>query len=263
MIRRLEEGDRASLVSLLMAAPPHNLYLLGNVEANGFDADFCEFFGDVVDGQVRGVVNRYMNGWTVFGGADADWVGLGGVVDRHAVVADRLQDNPGGVKSFLPYLQNYTQASLTEDHLMEVPPNGLQPQTARAGFVVRKAALDDLAGLVRLYGEAADMTRTPAAVERPLRDRRVWLALKDGEVVAAALTNAETNELGMIGGVFTAPAWRGYGLSQAVCSGLCVELIETGRQPVLYWHNPAAGHVYVKLGFRPIGMWRSVRLTQR
>ena len=67
----------------------------------------------------------------------------------------------------------------------------------------------------------------------------------------------------MVGGVYTSPAWRGNGLSQAVCSGLCAELIEIGRQPVLYWHDPAAGHVYTKLGFRPIGTWRSVRLKQR
>lgn len=263
MIRRLEEGDRASLMALLMAAPAHNLYLLGNVEANGFEADFCEFFGDVVDGQVRGVVNRYMNGWTVYGAADADWAGLGNVVDTHAVVAERLQDNPGGVASFLPYLKRYAQSSLTEDHLMEMPPNGLQPQVAGADFEVRKATVDDLDGLVRLYADAADMARTRPGVERPLHDRRVWLALKEGEVVSAALTNAETKELGMIGGVFTLPAWRGKGLSQAVCSGLCAELMATGRQPLLYWHNPAAGHVYVKLGFRPIGMWRSVRLSLR
>jgi predicted GNAT family acetyltransferase len=107
------------------------------------------------------------------------------------------------------------------------------------------------------------MSRTPPAIERPLRDRRVWLALKEGDVVAAALTNAETSSLGMVGGVYTAPAWRGNGLSQAICSGLCAELIAIGRQPVLYWHDPAAGYVYAKLGFRPIGTWRSVRLSQR
>jgi uncharacterized protein len=263
MIRHLGESDRASVTALLSAAPQLNLYLLGNLEANGFDADFCEFFGDVVDGRVCGVVNRYMTGWTVYGEADADWAGLGEVVDSYPIVAERLQDNPGGIASFLPYLRRYVASSLTEDNLMQLPANGLRPQVARAGFVVRKATMSDLAGLIALFADAGDMSRTPPAVERPLRDRRVWLGLKEGDVVAAALTNAETTSLGMVGGVYTSPAWRGNGLSQAICSGLCAELIAIGRQPVLYWHNPAAGHVYAKLGFRPIGTWRSVRLNQR
>jgi predicted GNAT family acetyltransferase len=117
--------------------------------------------------------------------------------------------------------------------------------------------------LIALFAGAGDMARTPAGVERPLRDRRVWLALRDGEVVAAALTNAEIEGMGMIGGVYTTPAWRGHGLSQAVCSGLCAELIANGRTPLLYWHNPMAGYVYTKLGFRQIGTWRSVRLAAR
>ena len=263
MIRRLEEQDRSGLLELLHRTPHMNLYLLGNVEANGFDADFCEFFGDVSEGRVRGVVNRYMTGWTIFGAEDADWNGLGEVVDHSPVTAERLQDNPGGVSTFLPYLTRYVAGSLTEDQVMELPPGSLRQSKAPAGFVVRKAGIDDLKMLIDLFADAADMARTPAAVERPLRDRRVWLAERDGIAVAAALTNAETQTLAMIGGVYTRPEWRGMGLSQAICGALCAELIGVGRQPVLYWHNPAAGHVYRKLGFRAIGTWRSVHLTLR
>jgi uncharacterized protein len=141
-----------------------------------------------------------------------------------------------------------------------LPAGRLQRQAPPDGFVIRRAGLDDLAKLVAFFSGAGHMSRSPAGVERPLRNRRVWIALKDGEVVAAALTNAETERLAMVGGVYTAPAWRGRGLSQAVCSALCDELIQTGRQPVLYWENPAAGRVYTKLGFRAIGTWRSLRL---
>jgi uncharacterized protein len=277
MIRRLTEADRLSVKMLLSAAPQLNLYLLGNLETYGFDTDFCEFYGDLAGdldrdrdrdregnveaARVRGIVNRYASGWTVYGTGDADWAGLGEVVDNHPVVADRLQDNPGAIASFLPYLHKYKAGSLTEDQLMELPEGELRPQSTPAGFEVRKATLDDLAGLIALFVDAAKMARTPPAVERPLRDRRVWIGLKDGVIVSAALTNAETDTLGMIGGVYTAPKWRGHGLSQAICSGLCRELLATGRRPLLYWHYPPAGHVYTKLGFRPIGTWRSVRLT--
>src|SRR3954464_4603478 len=107
MIRRLGEADRASLNQLLSADEALNLYLMGNLAMIGFDTDFCEFYGDVVDNRVRAVVNRYMTGWTVYGDDGADWVGLGHLVDAHAVEATRLQDNPGGVPSFTPYLHRY------------------------------------------------------------------------------------------------------------------------------------------------------------
>lgn len=263
MIRRLGEDDRECVVALLSAAPQHNLYMLGNVEANGFDQDFCEFFGDVVDGRVRGVVNRYMEGWAVYGLPDADWGGLAQVVDSHEVVATRLQDNPGGVATFLPYLTRYVGNLVEEEALMELPLDGLKLPDVPDGFVVRRATMADLPGLVALYADAGYMTRTPAAVERPLRDRRVWVVLKDDVVVASALTNAETSHAAMIGGVFTMVDWRGVGLSQAVCGCLCAELIAVGRQPYLYWKNPAAGHVYRKLGFRQIGVWRAVKLERK
>jgi predicted GNAT family acetyltransferase len=64
----------------------------------------------------------------------------------------------------------------------------------------------------------------------------------------------------MIGGVYTPPAMRGRGLSQAVCSALCAELMAAQKQPILYWDTPAAGAVYRKLGFCATGTWRSVWL---
>ena len=163
MIRRLGESDRASVITLLSAAPQLNLYILGNLHTYGFDADFCEYFGDVEDGHLRALVNRYATGWTVYGEGSADWVGLGAVVDSHGEEAERLQDNPGGIESFLPYLQGYVAASLAICHLMELPDGGLQPQSARAGFVVRKATMDDLAGLIALFTDAGHMSRTPAS----------------------------------------------------------------------------------------------------
>jgi uncharacterized protein len=114
--------------------------------------------------------------------------------------------------------------------------------------------------LVAFYAHAEGMTRPPQAVARPLQDTRLWLAEQDGQILSTALTNAETQHLAMIGGVFTRPAARGRGLSQAVCSALCQDLFAAGCQPVLYWGEPVAGAVYHKLGFRPIGQWRAVWL---
>ncbi len=262
MIRALGRADYDGTVRLLGMSPPLNLYMLGNLEKHGFEADFCQFWGDFGDEEranaaPRAVLNRYMSGWSVYGLPDADWGGLAAVMDAHAQAGTRLQDNPGGVTSFLPFLRRYAVEQVTEEELMALRAEDFRPARPPSNCEVRRATLADLDALAALYAEAEHMTRTRAAVERPLRHTRVWAALTGSEMRAAALTNAETSGLAMIGGVYTLPAWRGRGLSQAVCSALCAELLSEGVQPFLYWDTPAAGAVYRKLGFHRVGVWRS------
>ena len=267
MIRPLTEADRAATLAFLGVAPHFNLYMLGNLEKLGFAHEFCEFWGDVteVDGAtvMTAVLNRYMSGWTVYGQAAANWQGLGAILDAHGVTPERLQDNPGGIDSFVPYLQRYGQEKMEIEEVMDLRADDFQPLPAPAGVTIRRGTLADLPKLVAFYSEAGTMARTPTAVERPIRDTRLWLAEEQGEVISTALTNAETSTLAMIGGVFTPPAQRGRKLSQAVCSALCADLLAADKQPVLYWGNPAAGAVYHKLGFRPQGQWRAVWLQAR
>lgn len=267
MIRLLAEPERDAAIRLLANAPQLNLYILGNLETLGFAQDFCEFWGDVVETahghcRLRAILNRYMTGWALYGEADADWAGLGHIVDTHRAGATRLQDNPGGIASFLPYLQRYASAQISVEELMVLDENALHPVTPAADIVVRRGRMTDLPALTKFYATAGDMARSPAAVVRPLQDTRLWLAEQHGEILATALTNAEIQQMAMIGGVYTAPAARGRGLSQAVCHALCAELLAEGKQPLLYWINPVAGAVYQKLGFRPIGQWRSIWLKK-
>ena len=267
MIRLLTEEDRARTIQYLSQAPHYNLYMLGNMDKLGFTHEFCEFWGDFADETndqptLRGVLNRYMTGWTVYGESGADWQGLGAIVDSHNIQAERLQDNPNGVASFLPYLQRYQEDHDEVEEVMALATTDFCPVPARNDVVIRRGRLSDLAKLATFYADAEHMTRTAAAVERPLRDTRLWLAEADGQVLATALTNAETSNLAMIGGVYTPVTARGRGLSQAVCSALCADLLADGKQPILYWSTPAAGAVYRKLGFRPCGQWRSVWLER-
>ncbi len=262
MIRPLREEDRTAAIALLQTAAELNLYFLGNLESYGLVQAFCQFWGDFdSQGALRAVLNRYRTGWVVYGQEDTDWEGLAQVVDRHPAGAVRLQDNPGGIASFLPYLRRYRAAWVKEEEVMRLERERFCPQPMPQGPVVRRAEPADLEALVRFYGNAEEMRRTPQAVADPLVYRRIWLAEEDGAILAAALTNAEAMGLAMVGGVYTLPQARGRGLGQAVVSGLCAELLAEGWTPVLYWGNPAAGALYRKLGFRPIGTWRSVQLT--
>ena len=265
MIRLLTEWDRQRTIDFLRAAPEYNLYTLGNIERIGFAHELTQYWGDFDEaGVLRGVLNRYMQGWVIFGATTSDWAAFGQIVDTHATTAQRLQDNPGGLVSFLPYLHRYEAARVSIQHLMALEAaNFAAAPTPRPHVLVRRATLADLPQLVDFYAAAGHMARAKAAVEQPLQSTRLWLAEKQGEILSAALTNAETADLAMVGGVYTKPDARQQGLSRAVCSALCNELLALGRRPVLYWETAAAGAVYFRLGFHNVGEWRSVRLQNK
>ncbi|MEZ4658180.1 MAG: GNAT family N-acetyltransferase [Caldilineaceae bacterium] len=264
MIRLLTEQDRQRTVEFLAVAPEYNLYTLGNIARLGFAHELTQYWGDFAEnGALRGVLNRYMQGWVVYGSEACDWGAFGQIVDAHPTAAQRLQDNPGGIATFLPHLRRYEPARVSVQHLMALDVADFAAADSPPDALVRRAVMADLPQLVDFYAGAGHMARAKAAVEQPLQSTRIWLAEVGGEILAAALTNAETADLAMIGGVYTKPEARQRGLSRAVCSALCSELLQLGRRPVLYWETPEAGAVYGRLGFHTVGEWRAVRLQAK
>jgi len=263
MIRKLTSADREIAQTLLQREPEINLYMLGNMEAIGFDADFCEFWGDFDErGELRGIADRYFTGWVVYGRPDADWEALAALIDDDAT-ATRLQDNPGGIPSLLPLLSRHRAAEVNVEELMRLSAVDFTPQSIPEGVTVRRATLDDKDALVDFYRDAGNMHRSEAGIERPLRDTTVFVGTREGKIVCTALTNAEIADRAMIGGVYTLPDERGKGTARAVVSVLCADLLQRGKTPALYWVNPSAGKVYRTLGFKAIGEWRAVLLEYR
>ncbi|MEZ4558339.1 MAG: hypothetical protein R2854_18230 [Caldilineaceae bacterium] len=107
----------------------------------------------------------------------------------------------------MSYLHVYRATQVHVEELMALDAAAFIPQPAPQASTSGATEVD-LPALIAFYTDAGHMTRRAAAVARPLRDTRLWLAQEAGTVVAAALTNAETANLAMIGGVYTPPAQR-------------------------------------------------------
>ncbi len=260
-IRLLTENDRDEFTRFVMQEPETNLYFLGNVRTLGFSSEMCECWGSFAEGRLLGVLMRYMSGWVIYDSPGADLAALGRILDEHPAGATRLQDNTRSVPSFLPYIRRYEPKWISEETLCSLTPADFVPPPRR--HRAARATWSDLEDLVRFYSDAEKMTRSRAAVERPLRDGRIFVVRVGGEIVSAALTNAEAAGMAMIGGVYTPPRHRNHGHARDCVGTLCEDLLRDGLRPVLYYDNPAAGTVYRHLGFREIGIWRSVALKPK
>jgi len=259
MIRLLTNADHDLAYGFCSENPALNLYFLGNMETLGLESDICQYWGSFdALGQVNGVLNRYMDGWNIADGPGCDYEGLGQVMDSHPAGAARLQDNVRHAASFQPSIRRYRAVEDITESLCELLSADFNPECKP--WPVRRATMADLGALCRFYADAVDMQRTPRGVERPLRHGHVFIVEREGEIVSSVLTNAETKTLAMIGGVYTPLSQRGHGYAGAAMVALCRSLIAGGLRPVLYYHHPAAGAIYRRLGFRDLGLWRAVRL---
>lgn len=261
MIRLLSNADRDSAYAFCAQNPPLNLYFLGNIETLGLEADLCQFWGSFdAQGQLNGVLNRYMDGWNIADGPGCDYEGFAATLDSHPAGATRLQDNTRYAASFQPYLRRHRAVVEITEYLCDLDAGDFNP--SGQDWPVRRATLADFDALCAFYAPAEDMARTPRGVERPLTSGRVFVVEVGGEIVSSVLTNAETRTAAMIGGVYTPLQHRGHGYAGAAMVALCRSLLDDGLRPVLYYHHPAAGAIYRRLGFRDLGLWRAVRLER-
>jgi predicted GNAT family acetyltransferase len=125
---------------------------------------------------------------------------------------------------------------------------------------VRRATLADLPALAAFYSDAEEMSRDEQSVRRCLEQGRVFVTTAKGRIVSAALTNTETQELAMVGGVYTPLDFRYQGYASACMVALCQDLVADGKEACLCYDDPVAEDIYRRLGFERIGFWRLLLL---
>jgi predicted GNAT family acetyltransferase len=108
--------------------------------------------------------------------------------------------------------------------------------------------------LAHLPTRAAWRTR----LSEQLTHRLLYIIEEGGQVVAAALSSAQTPDAALIGGVATLDTARGRGLATRCVHALCVALFAQGITGIGLFYLPTntpAARVYSKLGFVPSGEW--------
>lgn len=256
-IRLLTARDERLLHAWLMHDPLYNLFMVGNLEVLGIDAEGLDFWGEFAPGgALIGVAMRYHGGWCFDLGDDCVW-------DRFAALIDDDPDSqavnghPRQVNPIVARLQRYTVHETHASYYCQLPLDATLPDPA---WPTRHATLDDVDALVELYATAGMMQRDAARIRRTLAGGRIFVTQVEAQIVSAALTNTEASAAAMIGGVFTPAPWRDRGYASAAMAHLCAELLAEAKQPCLFYDNPAAGIIYRRLGFRDIGPWNLTRL---
>lgn len=146
---------------------------------------------------------------------------------------------------------------------------GLKDSELKQYENVEKAQKEDFIDIAKLIYEDEDLgssyeleSLTQQMYERNLEKfTRNYVIHNEGKVIAHASTGAENEKLAMLSYVITDPQHRGKGLAFQVCSNLCKDLIEEGKQIFLINYSQESTKLYDKLGFKICCEWGKLFLN--
>ncbi len=257
MIRKLTETDRSEVLTFLSIEPAINLFIIGDIEQDGFEKDFQEVWGDF-DQQhnIVGVLLRYNTSYIPYY-KDENFDPL---LFLEIIKSDQEHTIVSGKESviniFKPYLDTYKCKNTyfcelrTSDKLIEC---SLPIQIATEKDAPR------ISKLLNEIEEFSDTTSDPDNLARVISSGsgRVYYTESDnGMIKNVVQTTAENSISAMIIGVATRVDFRGQGLMSQSLSKLCRDLIECENKSLcLFYDNPEAGKIYHSLGFQSIDNW--------
>lgn len=257
MIRKLTEADRAQTLAFLSVEPAINLFMVGDIEQDGFDKDFQELWGDFNEiGELEGVLLRYNGSYIPYYKTPAfdplPFVEIIKADLKHMVVSGK--ENVLNV--FQPYFNDYDCKST---YFCELKTS---EQLKSTNLPVKVAKPEDASRICELLDEIEEFrasTTTPESLERVIcsgAGRVYYIETDDGILKNVVQTTAENSMSAMIIGVATRKAYRNQGLMAGSLSKLCRDLIENeGKSLCLFYDNPEAGKIYHNLGFESIDKW--------
>jgi len=256
-LRLLTDDDKAALRALLARDPLYNFFMIGDLEMLGLGAPGLSFWGQFsLEGELIGAAMRYRVNWCFYASDDCDPRLLARLVDDYPE-SHAINGHPDQVNPIVARLERYTVRELHTSYYCRLRLDTTSPAPA---WPTRRATAADVDALVKLYATAGLMRRDADGLRRTLDKGRIVVTEKDGWIVSSVMTIVETSTAAMIGGVFTPEPWRNRGYASAAMIHLCAELIAKGKQPRLFYDDPAAGTIYRRLGFEDIGPWNMVLL---
>lgn len=258
MIRRLNEHDHEVCFQLLKTKPAENLFIIGDIEAYGYDQPFQKIWGEFnEEGQLVAVLLKYEENFIPY--AEGPF---------HAEkFAEIMSSDPSfkqmsGLREVTEKIEPYIQKKLKKKRPAHYTKcTRLRVTTDYIDFSnVHKAVPDDAEALTQFLTAIPEFSETIKTAERKRRSlmdgsSRSFYIKEDGRIVSSVATAAENSLSAMVVAVATLEGYMKKGYATKCMLRLCSELLHEGKELCLFYDNPNAGTIYKRIGFEDIGIW--------
>ena len=258
MIRLCKETDRTQVLHYLYQDAAYNIFIIGDIEAFGFEQDFQRIYGEFnEDNELCSVFLRYR---------------------EHAIYyADQTRFNPEYLEIMnndpFDYISGKSElTALLEQHLPSftkkemyfceastLPEKPYNPSPMVKQLSTRKdcARLYDLLSIIDEFGIAKKSK--DSFIDGKLQSLQMGTTLyieQNGKIVSSVATTADTTINAMVVAVASHPDYRQKGYATILVEELMQRYIGVkGKSLCLFYDNPQAGAIYLRLGFHYIGQW--------
>jgi len=250
MLKRVQEEDSGLIKEYIGNDYDKCLYLYLDFLKYGLDNENLKFWLDMENDEIICVILKYYSGMHVFSkNKDCDFDAIKNLIideSPSVVCAEKiLVENLSDVLKENGYLSEYGWVRVLSKHY-------------ECDNSMVKRAIDDndfieISKLIKNdhMGEFYDLDELISQIKERDEDNfgRNYIIREDGKIISNASTNAEIEKIAVLSNVITDESHRGKGLATKVCSKLCNDLIDEGKNVYLINYTDESTRLYEKLGF--------------
>ena len=253
-MQKLTEKDYQAIMEYTKTNPYVNLFIIGDLEKDGFNDEVQSFYGRYENGKLVNITLRYLD--------DSLHIYADELNAEDKEVLQELIDtyNPRDInfgEQTIPFVKDFIKENnfMIEECMLSVyTPNKVAENipNKESNIKVDQATPEDAPALHSMceiiFGQNSDRVDR---IQTGLTDgtRIAYLVRENEKPVTMATAVALTNDAGMIISVGTLAEARNKGYAYACVETLCKRLYSDGRRGVLFYSDPIAGSIYHKIGF--------------
>ena len=250
MFRRVEEKDIQFIKEYIGTDYDKCLYLYLDFIKYGLDNENLKFWFDMEDDEIKCVILKYYSGMHVFSkNKDCDFDEIKKLIvaeDPSVICAEKfLIETLSGILKEKEYSSEYGWVRVLSKHY-DCENSSVELADGEKDFIeISKLIKNDH------MGEFYDLDELISQIKERDEDNfgRNYIIRDGDKIISNASTNAELENIAVLSNVITDKSYRGMGLATKVCSKLCNDLIDEGKNVYLINYTEESTGLYDKLGF--------------
>ena len=249
MFKRVEEEEEPLIKEYIGTDYDKCLYLYLDFVKYGLNNENLKFWLDMENDEIKCVVLKYYSGMHVFS-KDKN-------CNYDKIAELILEETPSVICAEKPLIENLDEKLAETEYKAEYGwVRVLSKKYACENSMVKRADDDDIEKIASLIkndhmGEFYELDELIAQMKEREDDDygRNYVIKEDEKIISNASTTAEVEGVAVLSNVITDPSYRGKGLATVVCSKLCNDLIDEGKNIYLINYTEESTGLYDKLGF--------------
>ncbi|PGM96651.1 GCN5 family acetyltransferase [Bacillus cereus] len=200
MLKKLTQNDHEQVLSFLKEEAAMNLFIIGDVEAFGYDTDFQELWGTFEEnGTLKSILLRFHDTFIPYSKGEFTVADYKALLSAYKPLKLSCKSNIVERFETAPSIQLGTR---NEMYFCECLDNNNSPSTP-IHETIKLASLDDIERIMQLRSNIAEFP-TANESEKMLRQAietntgRTYYIEKDGVIIASASTSAENSLSAMV-----------------------------------------------------------------